>query len=64
MTYNFTQRNKIFCIVLIVIGVVSIAASFLTHSHQVWGNLLMNNFYFMAIALGATFFLLFNMQQK
>lgn len=57
MTYNFTQRNKIFCIVLIVIGVVSIAASFLTHSHQVWGNLLMNNFYFMAIALGATFFL-------
>lgn len=57
MNYNFTQKNKIFCIVLIVIGVISIAANFMLNPHQVWGSLLMNNFYFMAIALGGTFFL-------
>ncbi len=57
MNYNFTQKNKIVCAVLMLIGVVSIAASFLTHSHQAWGNLLMSNFYFLAIALGGTFFL-------
>jgi hypothetical protein len=57
MNYQFTQKNKIVCFVLMAIGLASIAASFITHSHQAWGNLLMNNFYFMAIALGATFFL-------
>ena len=57
MNYNFTQKNKIVCFVLIAIGVISIAASFITGSHQVWSNLLMSNFYFLAIALGATFFL-------
>jgi len=57
MNYNFTQKNKIVFLVCMAIGVISISASFITHSHQAWPNLLMNNFYFMAIALGGTFFL-------
>ncbi|HNQ11618.1 MAG TPA: quinol:cytochrome C oxidoreductase [Bacteroidia bacterium] len=55
-SYTFTQREKLIAIVLMVIGAVSIAASFMTGSHQAWTNLLLNNFFFMAIALGATFF--------
>lgn len=42
---------------LIAIGLVSVIASFVMHNHQTWSNLLQNTFYFMAIALGGTFFL-------
>jgi hypothetical protein len=57
MNYNFTQKNKTIAFVLMAIGIVSVGASFVTHSHQAWSNLLQNTFYFMAIALAATFFL-------
>lgn len=57
MNYTFNQKNKTIAFVLIAIGVISIAASFLTHSHQAWSNLLQNTFYFMGIALAGTFFL-------
>src|SRR5688572_18383079 len=57
MNYNFTQKNKTIAFVLMAVGVVSVAASFLTHNHQAWSNLLHNTFYFMAIALAGTFFL-------
>lgn len=57
MNYNFTQKNKTIAFVLMAVGVVSVIASFVTHSHQAWSNLLHNTFYFMAIALAGTFFL-------
>ncbi|MEP7263220.1 MAG: quinol:cytochrome C oxidoreductase [Bacteroidota bacterium] len=55
--YDFKSRNKIIAIVMIVIGLVAVVAQFATGYHQTWGNLLMNNFYFMVIALAGTFFL-------
>ncbi|MBK7964701.1 MAG: hypothetical protein IPK10_04985 [Bacteroidetes bacterium] len=55
--YDFTSKNKMYAIAMIVIGIVSIAAQFMTHHEQTWANLLWNNFIFMALALGATFFL-------
>ncbi len=55
--YTFPQRNKMIAIVMMVIGVVAIAAQFITGHPQKWGNMLMNNFIFMGMALGATFFL-------
>jgi hypothetical protein len=55
--YRFTSRNRIIAGSMIIIGLIAVIAQFATHHHQVWGNLLMNNFYFMAIALGGTFFL-------
>src|SRR4051812_40030226 len=55
--YVFTSRNKIIAVVMIIIGLIAVIAQFATHNHQTWGNLLMNNFYFMAMALGGTFFL-------
>ncbi len=57
MPYEFTSRNKMIAIVMIVIGLVSVIAQFATHHEQTWANLLWNNFIFMAIALCATFFL-------
>ena len=57
MNYTFTQKNKTIAFVLMAIGLVSVIASFVTHNHQAWSNLLQNSFYFMSIALAATFFL-------
>ena len=56
MNYKLTNNNKILCFVMIAIGIISIVASFMTHSHQAWPNLLMNSFYFLAISLGGLFF--------
>lgn len=55
--YEFKSRNKMIAGLMIIIGLVSVIAQFATHHHQTWSNLLMNNFFFMIIALGATFFL-------
>lgn len=66
---NFTipSKAKIFTYILMAIGVISIIASFLTdtpheadaHYHQTrtWANIFINSFFFMAIGLGAAFFL-------
>jgi len=43
--------------VMMAIGLISIIAQFVTHHEQTWANLLWNNFIFLALALGATFFL-------
>jgi hypothetical protein len=57
MNYNFTQKNKTVAFVMMAIGLVSVIASFVTHNHQAWSNLLQNTYYFMGIALAGTFFL-------
>ena len=56
MNYKLTNNNRILCFVMMAIGIISIAASFMTHSHQVWSNLLMNSFWFLAISVGGLFF--------
>ena len=48
--YVFPQRNKMIAIVMMVIGVIAIAAQFMTGHHQTWGNLLMNNFIFIIVS--------------
>lgn len=42
---------------LIAIGVLTICYGFMTHPDRQWANLLVDNFFFMAIALAGTFFL-------
>jgi hypothetical protein len=39
------------------IGLVSIVGGFIADSHRAWPSLLLNSFFFMAIALGALFFM-------
>ncbi len=55
--YDFTSRNRMIAFVMMAIGLVAIIAQFATHHEQTWANLLWNNFIFLALALGATFFL-------
>ena len=56
--YEITQKNKTSAIVLIAVGLLSIIYGFASgHAERAWANLLLSNFYLMAIALGAVFFL-------
>ncbi|MCE2847261.1 MAG: quinol:cytochrome C oxidoreductase, partial [Sphingobacteriales bacterium] len=55
--YEFTSRNKLVAMVMIAIGLLSVIVQFATHHEQTWANLLWNNFIFLGMALGATFFL-------
>ncbi len=57
--YTVTKNNKTLAIVLIVIGVLSIAYGFATNGVRAWASLLLGNFYLMAIALASLFFVAF-----
>jgi hypothetical protein len=41
---------------LIGIGVISMVAGFILDPHRAWANYLLNNYYFVSIAIGAAFF--------
>ncbi len=58
-TFVFKRNIKILFIILIVIGLLAIGYGILSHEihgHRIWSNILLNNFYFLAIALGALVF--------
>jgi len=58
MKYVVTKNNKTLAIALMLVGVLSIAYAFIgTDIHRAWANLLLSNFYFLAISLAGTFFL-------
>ena len=38
------------------IGIISLIAGFLTDPHRAWANYLLNNYYFVSLAIGAAFF--------
>jgi len=55
---QLSGKFKIAMYILIVIGLISVAVGFLTEdSKRAWANLLLNNYYFMSVAIGATFWL-------
>ena len=48
-------KFKIAMIVLIVVGLITIIAGFMTgEAKRTWANLLLNNYYFLSLAIGAT----------
>lgn len=55
--YIFTARSRNICFALIAIGVLTIVGGFILDSHRIWPSLLLNSFFFMAISLGALFFM-------
>ncbi|MBL4657909.1 MAG: hypothetical protein JKX73_07910, partial [Flavobacteriales bacterium] len=57
MNYTFTQKEKMVTYVLMGVGLVAIIAAFVTDPKVAWSNLLIDNFFFMAIGLFAMFFL-------
>lgn len=58
MNYVVTKNNKLLALALIVIGAISIAIGFMDpNSHREWSNLLLGNFFIMAVSLAGLFFL-------
>lgn len=67
LQFTFPQKAKTFTFTLMAIGLVSIIAAFIFdnpvvedagyHHNRAWANILINSFFFMAIALAAAFFL-------
>lgn len=67
LNFTFPQKAKTFTFVLMAIGVMSVIAAFIFdkpcvpdehyHHTRVWANILVNSFFFMSIALGASFFM-------
>lgn len=54
---NFSNRLKYLAFALIAIGIVAVIAGFIHSSQRAWANLLLNNYFFLSIAIGASFFL-------
>ena len=50
------QKFKNLLYGLIGIGVISMVAGFILDPHRAWANYLLNNYYFVSIAIGAAFF--------
>lgn len=47
---------KLTAVLLVAVGLVAIITGFLTDSSRTWSNLLLNNFYFLNISIGALLF--------
>lgn len=60
MEFKFEGKLKSLSLVLMIIGAVALIGGFITdhseHHQRFWANLLVNGFFFFAIALGALFF--------
>lgn len=61
MEYNFPSRLKLTTFVLMAIGLIAMMVGFMTdqseHHTRFWANIMVNGFFFLAIGLGALFFL-------
>ncbi len=56
--FTFSTKLRNITFVMMAVGVIAIAMGFFTvDPARVWANLLLNNFYFLLLALGASFFL-------
>ena len=53
---TISKRFVIITIVLMAIGLIAFIYGFATNTTKTWANLLMNNYYFLSLAIGATFF--------
>jgi hypothetical protein len=50
-------KAKITCWILIAAGVITLAIGFLTDPARTWVSILLNNFYFLSLSMGAFFFI-------
>lgn len=58
--FAFTTKIKIICVVLVIIGVIAAifgAVNGDDHGQRFWANFLLNNYYFLVIALGGVVFI-------
>ncbi|MCD4730338.1 MAG: hypothetical protein K8R74_07050 [Bacteroidales bacterium] len=55
--FTFSATLRIIMYVLMAIGVTAIVVGFMGDTDRIWANLLLNNFFFLSLAIGASFFL-------
>jgi hypothetical protein len=55
--FTLSPRFTYFAIGCMVVGILAMAYGFYTSADRAWANLLLNNFYFLSLAIGASFFL-------
>lgn len=54
---NLSKTFLVICGVCITIGLLALVYGFVTDPQRAWANYLLNNFYFLSLAIGAAFFL-------
>lgn len=54
--FELNKNNRMLPIAMMAIGLLSIVYGFMSDPHRAWASLLINNFYFNAIALAGIFF--------
>ena len=54
--YAFSDKRQKFCWIALTIGLIALGASFYFNPLQAWTNILINNFYFVSLALAGLFF--------
>lgn len=54
--FTISGKFRIIALGLILIGIVAMLIGFFTHPDRAWVNLLLNNYYFLSLAIGAAFF--------
>lgn len=54
---SLSSGFKITCYILVIIGIIALGYGFFTSPQQAWANLLLNNYYFLSLSIGASFFL-------
>ena len=55
--FEFTPRLRYITYALMAIGIIAVVVGFTSDPERGWANLLLNNFYFLSLAIGASFFL-------
>ncbi len=55
-TFTFSPKLRNISLGMLVLGLVAIVIGFITDPDRAWANLLLNNYYFLLLGLGASFF--------
>ena len=55
--FTVPKKAKQISMILMAIGILALILGFVTNPDRVWASLMVNNFFFLAISLGAIFFL-------
>ena len=56
-TFNIPGKTRLLALFLTGLGVLALIIGFMTDQSRTWTSLLLNNFYFLSLALGAVFFI-------
>lgn len=54
--FEFNPKLRLISIALIVIGIAAMVVGAFSHPERMWASLLINNYYFLTVVIGATFF--------